>query len=183
MENVDKKYITENTTITIGSHGFSKGVMWGHPDGSDKRFGRYNEPNYVLFNVDEVTYPFGDGCDMKVPLEVILDEWLESLSPERQREFELLETKRKEEVELKSQKIEEDYEKYKKRLNKFLLKHESLEVDELEEKIKSLETQLEIELDRTSSRGLRLSLQYQDLKNQIYVLNKLLRERLDLEYV
>ena len=48
---------------------------------------------------------------------------------------------------------------------------------------KYLETQLEIELGRISSRGLRLSRQYQDLKNQIYVLNKLIRERLDLECV
>ena len=72
---------------------------------------------------------------------------------------------------------------WKKRLNKFLLEHKSLEVDELEEKIKSLETQLEIEMDRISSHGFRLSQQYKDLENQIYVLNKLIRERLDLECV
>ena len=69
---------------------------------------------------------------------------------------------------------------WKKRLNKFLLEHKSLEVDELEEKIKSLETQLEIEMDRISSHGFRLSQQYKDLENQIYVLNKLIQERLDL---
>ena len=63
---------------------------------------------------------------------------------------------------------------WKKRLNKFLLKHESLEVDELDEKIESLETQLEIEMDRISSpNGFRLSQQYKDLQNQIDVLNEL----------
>ncbi len=178
MENKNKKYTSKNTTINVGNSGFSQGVMWGN------YLRRHDGRNYVFFNPDESQLTSKPDSDMRVPLEVILDEWLESLSPERQRELELLETKRKEEVELKSQKIKEDYEKYEKRLNKFLLKHKSLEVDELEEKIKSLEKQLKIELDRVCSLNLPLSKQYQNLKNQIYVLEKLVRERLDsVEYV
>ena len=122
MENKNKKYITENTTITIGDHGFSKGVMWGEPNKSstDGRFGRYHKPNYVFFNPDKSNHFTSSDCDMRVPLEVIIDEWLESLSPERQREFELLETKRKEEVELKKQIVKEEFEKsWEDRINPF----------------------------------------------------------------
>ena len=122
MENKKKKYTTENTIISIGRSSFSKCVMWGNPEsrGIDGRFGRYNEPNYVFFNPDESTITSTTDCDMRVPLEVIIDEWLESLSPERQREFELLETKRKEEVELKKQIVKEEFEKsWEDRINPF----------------------------------------------------------------
>jgi len=99
MENKNKKYTSKNTTLNVGISGFSQECVWG------------SERSYVFFN-PESEMTLKPDSDMRVPLELIIDEWLESLSPERQREFELLETKRKEEVELERQKNEEEYEKY-----------------------------------------------------------------------